>query len=384
MSEDYAADTPQWCESHALARRECGCEYGSDADVIELPRGSESSTWERVDLAELTLDGIERPKPEIGTLGGQVPLFYRGKIHAIYGESEAGKTWLAYQAILEAVRDGHGALILDFEDTAQTAAMRFLTLQATPEELSRIAFIAPSSAITDAGAREALRAAIAAVEPSIVFIDGTTEAMAIHGLNPLDNVDIANFTRRLLRPLAGLEFRPAVVTSDHVVKSTESRGRYAIGGIHKLNIIDGASYQLESVSPIRPGAIGRSKVYVTKDRSGSVREHAVTESKGRQWIGTLTIDGASLPGILEVSLEPASATEIPDPDATDPKLYRRIHELLERQPGLGVGEIKARISGRSADINRALAALEDDGSITVEHGTRGKKSHSINRDREES
>ncbi len=304
MSDAYAADTPQWCESHALARRECGCDYGSDADVIELPRGSESSTWERVDLAELTLDGIERPKPEIGTLGGQVPLFYRGKIHAIYGESEAGKTWLAYQAILEAVRDGHGALILDFEDTAQTAAMRFLTLQATPEELSRIAFIAPSSAITDAGAREALRAAIAAVEPSIVFIDGTTEAMAIHGLNPLDNVDIANFTRRLLRPLAGLESRPAVVTSDHVVKSTESRGRYAIGGIHKLNIVD----------------------------------------------------GASLPGILEVSLEPASAAKLLDPDATDPKLRKRIYELIERKPGLGTREIRDRLSGRAADINRATAS----------------------------
>ena len=56
-----------------------------------------------------------------------------------------------------------------------------------------------------------------------------------------------------------------------MVKDKESRGRYGIGGQHKLAGIDGATYTLEVTRPWGLGLDGASRVNVTKDRPGHVR-----------------------------------------------------------------------------------------------------------------
>ena len=91
--------------------------------------------------------------------------------------------------------------------------------------------------------------------PTLVILDGITEAMTLHGWKPLDNTDIALFDRKVITPLTSTG--AAEVSLDHVTKDRENRGRYAIGGVHKLNIVTGAGYTLRgnssaSVSPAAP------------------------------------------------------------------------------------------------------------------------------------
>ena len=93
--------------------------------------------------------------------------------------------------------------------------------------------------------------------------------MVLHGLNPIDNRDVAVFISKLPRLIAASG--PATVCLDHVPKAEEARGRYAIGGVHKLNAIDGAAYVLETRDPIDVNRTGRSTILVSKDRPGQLR-----------------------------------------------------------------------------------------------------------------
>ena len=78
-------------------------------------------------------------------------------------------------------------------------------------------------------------------------MDGVTEAMTLHALNPNDNVDIALFDKRVAQPLTITG--AAQVSFDHVTKDKDGRGRYAIGGVHKLTSFLARATPLRAVSP---------------------------------------------------------------------------------------------------------------------------------------
>jgi hypothetical protein len=114
----------------------------------------------------------------------------------------------------------------------------------------------------------------------LIVVAGVTQAMELEGLSPISNVDIATYHRTVLQPLCSLhldeyEVGPAVVALDHVTKDPSSRGRYALGGGHKLNIVSGASYILENREPFGIGLTGRSVLKIAKDRPGQLRQHGV-------------------------------------------------------------------------------------------------------------
>ena len=64
----------------------------------------------------------------------------------------------------------------------------------------------------------------------------------------------------------------AVVLVDHVTKSQEGRGRWAIGSERKLWGLDGAAYGFESLVPFGRGKTGLVKITVAKDRCGHIRQ----------------------------------------------------------------------------------------------------------------
>jgi hypothetical protein len=107
---------------------------------------------------------------------------------------------------------------------------------------------------------------------TLVIIDGVTEAMAAHGLNPLDNADAATFSHRLPVPFAVAG--ATVLMIDHVTKAAEGRGRYALGAQHKLAAVDGAAYTIDLLRPFGHGLRGLAKISIAKDRPGRVREHS--------------------------------------------------------------------------------------------------------------
>lgn len=244
--------------------------------------------WLPVDLTAVLEGSWEPPEPTVGRRTDGVGLFYPGKLHTISSESEAGKTWLALSAVVDEVTAGRDVLYLDFEDDEGGVTGRLLTLQISAETIrEHFHYVRPSEPIGGGVNVDDLRSTLTSKKPSLVILDGVTEAMTMHGLNPLDNKDIANFGRLLPRRVA--DFGPAVVCLDHLVKNREGQGRYALGGVHKLNGLDGAAFILENRKPFGIGLTGVTTVKIAKDRPGQLRKHGVRSKDGMFWFADLTL-----------------------------------------------------------------------------------------------
>ena len=143
-----------------------------------------------------------------------------------------------------------------------------LTLQVANDVIrERFHYLRPESPITDPVSRGDLAEILGDTHPTFSVVDGVTEGMVLHGLDPLSNKDCATFGQRL--PTAISRQGPAVVSLDHVTKSPDGRGRYAIGAVHKLNGLNGGAYLLDNRTPFGIGRKGTSTIKIAKDRPGN-------------------------------------------------------------------------------------------------------------------
>ena len=206
---------------------------------------------------------------------------------------------------------------------------------------------------------------------TLAISDGTTEAMALHNLNPLDNADIATFNSILVKPL--LTFGPAVVALDHVIKSREGRGRYALGAVHKLNAVSGAGFLLENIKPFGVGLKGRSRILITKDRPGQLRTHGKPSIGGLHTYGDLVLNSQD-DGLSELVVHPPWEDEdtqghgISDvPDDKPVELMTKVAALLTEKDALPKRQIVAGVRGAAnTKIAEALDILILDGYVTPE------------------
>lgn len=344
-----ATDPDEWLERRAAARQ---------------------AGWLPIDLASIVAGAIRRPQPTVGTGPNGGGLLYPGRRHAVVAESEAGKTWLALrQAQAEAAR-GHHVLVVDFEDDEHGFADRALAVGIPTNDLDRLHYFRPEAPL-GAQLGPIVGEMLGDWAPTLAVVDGVTDGMGLYGLDPLSNRDVADFSRRLLRPLTSTG--AALVTLDHVTKSSEGRGRYALGGVHKLNDVNGAQLLLECRTPFGRGMTGRSGVFVGKDRPGYLRAQGRRSALG-YWVGDLV--GESLPGgALQLDL-------IPPPEKAErfrpTVLMDRIREALAAAPEpLTVRGILDRVTGKDEDIRRALACLIDDREVVAEPGPRNAIHHRL-------
>jgi hypothetical protein len=237
-------------------------------------RGAVSTSWSPIDLRPLLAgehDELEEA-PSMLARGDGPALLYAGKVHSFAGEPESGKTWLALYACGDTIQHTtERVLYLDCEDSARGVIARLRALGVDDDAIAeRFDYIRPEEPLTKPG-RADLDAALGD-RPALVVLDGVTEAMVMHDLDPSNNRDVAAFMEQLPRPLA--RSGAAVVLIDHVVKAKDGRGRYAIGAQHKLAGLDGAAYSFEAIRPFGRGREGVARIEVTKDRPGFVRQIA--------------------------------------------------------------------------------------------------------------
>lgn len=321
-------------------------------------------TWRPVDLGPV-LDGtLQSPEPTVGTREDGRGLFYPGRLHVVAAEAEAGKTWFALAAVAEELTFGRSCVFLDFEDDEGGVVGRLMSMGVSGQVIrDRFAYIRPEESVEDGVNRRDLTAALGDLRPSLAILDGVTEAMSMHGLELKDNTDVASFGRMLPRWIAGLG--PAVVTLDHVVKDRENRaGGYAIGGVHKLNGLNGAMYLMENRDPFGIGLTGRSRILVRKDRPGQLRRHGVKAHDGLFWYADLVIESLR-EDFAEVTLpapaEQGNATFRPT------AIMAKISATLDGKPdGLSANAIEGAVTGRRNTIRLALELLIADGYVVVE------------------
>lgn len=336
-------------------------------------------SWTAQDLTDV-LDGTYvPPQPTVGHRDDGIGLFYPGKISSIASESEAGKTWLALLACLQELNSGRHVLYVDFEDDAGGVVGRLLALGANPRDVrNQFHYVRPEGPPGPVDLVDL--AQLLQLRPSLAVVDGVTEAMSLFGQELKDNGDVARFSRQLLRPMA--DAGAAVVTLDHVVKSTENRGRYsALGGGHKLNGLNGAMYMLENLRPFGIGTTGRSRIRIAKDRPAQLRRHALPHSSGLYWFADLVIESRD-EQYAEAHLYPPVARTDEDQAATDEQRLATLKAAVLaalRKAGapLSKAGIEDRVTGKAADKRRALAALVDDRQVLVTAGPRGAQLHTL-------
>ena len=193
---------------------------------------AESSSWSPIDLRDAVSGDYSGPQPALLRRSDGKHLIYPGKLHSFAGVPGGGKSWLVQVLSAQVLTTGSIVLYFDFEDAPESVVSR-LKILGVPDQLilDRFGYVSPSEPLPPGGA-DGLDAWIEAAD--LVVFDGVTDAMTLHGWNPLDNQQTAQFMQRLVGPLGSGAQQPAVVMVDHVTKSSDDRGRYAIGAQHKL------------------------------------------------------------------------------------------------------------------------------------------------------
>lgn len=339
----------------------------------EEKAGEGRRSW-RPRVLDNILDGSYKPpEPTVGSRDDGIGLFYPGRIHSAVGESEGGKTWFALLASLYEIKAGRNSVYIDFEDDAPGVIGRLLALGANPTDIrDHFAYIRPEEPLTENWNKLDLGQAIGDLKPTFVPVDGVTEGMSMHGMELKDNTDVAKFGRMLLRPIA--ETGAAVTTLDHVVKDKEGRGRYAIGGVHKLNGLNGAMYVLENRKAFGVGVTGVSTVRIAKDRPGQLRRHGLPHSSGMHWFADLSLKSHD-ETFAEVSL--AAPVEQTGPFRPTGLMKKVSDSLAGAREALSVRGIQDRVTGNKDAVRKALACLVDEGFVSAESGPRGAQLHKL-------
>ncbi|MCZ4510296.1 AAA family ATPase [Streptomyces sp. ActVer] len=360
----------------------------TDLDTFTAGVPSAGSDWDDVDLTSV-LSGTYKPSlPTVGARDDGIGLFYPGRVNGIQGESEAGKSWVALVSCLVEINRGNHVFYLDFEDSEEGVIGRLLLLGALPQDIAdRFHYIRPGGAPSPL-VLKALASRVREFEATLVVVDGVTEAMTMMGLELKENTDIAKFGRALLRPLA--DAGAAVVPLDHVVKSTESRGRYSLGGVHKLNGVDGVQYMLEAVRPFGINTEGRSRLRIAKDRPAQVRKHALPGGKNpMHWFADLVIRSegdeyaeAHLYPPIQRTDDPAEMTAAQEKAAKDEaeasaREAAVLQVLTEATEPLSKNAIEDLVSGNRSTTRRALTRLVHAKQVEISHGARNAVLHSL-------
>ena len=225
-----------------------------------------TSTW----IPEfINSDNIfDEPEPSILARSDGNCIFYAGKINALFGESESGKTWVALEAVRQELEKGNTVFYLDFEDSVRGIYNRLNTLGADLRHFKTFLYSNPSEPLSE-GAREVLLGKIDYFKPSLIVLDGVNAAMNVMGLDLEKNKDATSFSQEVLRPMR--LHNAAILTIDHVTKSKDNRGNYAIGAQAKRADIDGCAVAVEVEIAFGRGIDGALALKVTKDRPGFVR-----------------------------------------------------------------------------------------------------------------
>lgn len=345
--ETFTSD--QWAEARSHAN-------GSDRTGSPPGLAVEPDSWQPVDLAPIVqglLSGeIVGPRPSLMARSDGACLLYRGELHSISAEPESCKGWIVLSGVVHALDAGERALYLDFEDSPANIVSRLMLLGADPTAIvERFVLVRPE---TNGGVAAVLRSGPYA----LAVIDGVTEAMQLYGLKISDNDDIARFRKLLGRPIA-VATGAAVVEIDHVVKSREDRGRYAIGGGHKLAGV-AVAYSVQVTQRPSRTREGRVKLKIEKDRHGRVREHAAHGDV----IALVRIVPDASKGCVTVTLDPPDNVGA-DGEFRPTRYMERVSRYLEqRQAPASKNVIERDVTGRAEYVRAAVEALVAEGHVS--------------------
>lgn len=337
-------------------------------------------SWSPVDLAGY-VDGTFRPvRPTVMARSDGVCLGYPGHVHSLAGESESGKSMLVLTVVADELKSGRSVLFIDYESDPGSIVDRLRKMGTAPEQIQEhLHYLNPDTDPLNGPEDE--RTAwheLLRNRYRLAVIDGVTEAFSVSGVKSIDNDEVTTWGRTVPRTIAA-RTGAAVFVIDHVTKSSENRGRYAIGAQSKMSYLTGAAYIVEPLSPLGVGMAGKLAVRVAKDRPGQVRPHGGTwrKSDRTQAVAVAVIDSTD-PSQIIYTLE-APAREV-EPEQAQRELHddllRRVSEYVRDSPAPPTfNDVRKNVSGRDEGTREALDHLIQAGHITTSAGPRKSTLH---------
>jgi hypothetical protein len=324
------------------------------AHLTTIHNGAAPDSWQPINLA----DEPETPPtpPDLGGFG----IVYRGKRHVFSGPQESAKTLAAYAIALETLRaiPNRYISILDFEMGRRNARIRLRELGATNQELARILYVEPEQPATPDRIN-----ALVSYQPQLVIIDAAAGAYAVQGLDDNSRGDVEKFTSLYVDAF----FRAGIATIilDHVVKNSETRGKYAIGSERKTGGVD-VHLGFDTITPIKRGSTGIYKVTTHKDRDG-------WHERGRLADLHLT----SHPDTHQITWEWRQAEHsehAPDEVWMPTMLMEKLsHALQGAATSLSRNQLESSVNGSTDHKRSAIDHLSRLGYIKEDHGPRGSR-----------
>jgi hypothetical protein len=315
-------------------------------------------SWLPHDLSEVVRrcqDGtITTPEPTVGRMTNGKALLYRRATNGLAGPPGSGKTWFGMAIEAQELSRGNAVMFVDYEDSPETHLSRLFALGVTAEQiLSGLIYVHPEERLRqpdDNNLVELMRER----KPAFVVIDSVGESMAMEGIRPNDDDEVARWFQRFPSKLA--KWGAAVLVLDHVTKAAEG-GLWAIGSQRKLAGIRGVQYMLSTVEPFTREQAGLARLICAKDRHGNYQRGAAIADLRIVPFGD---------DRLSATFEPASG-EKGRPD----KLMQRIVDYLAgRSELVPVDDVVRGIGSRRADVLAALRFLDDEGTVSREKAGR--------------
>lgn len=312
--------------------------------------------WEIVDLGPVLDGSADPPRPTLLARSDGVGLVYAGRVHSIAGEPGGGKTWLALALVAQTLAAGGRALLIDYEDSPDSAVARLGALGVDPEVIrERLTYVRPHGPLLVRGdGVEATMSRLDALGADVVVIDSVGEALATEGLGPNDDDSVARWYRQVARRLTR-RGDTAVVVVDHVAKDRDTRGLFAIGSQRKLAAIDGAAYLIEVKTAPTRTADGHLVIRCAKDRHGTHQRGHVTAN------------------VDVINHGDGVAIRIAAPEAVfrPTTLMERVSRFLEELPSATTRGVLAEVQGKDKHLRAALDILATEGYVRSEEGLHG-------------
>lgn len=324
-----------------------------------IPADETHGGWHPHDLTEVLAGATSGPTPTVLAVQGAAALFYAGRTNLIFGESGAGKTWVALLAVREALAEGRGAVYVDLEDTPEGLVSRLRLLGCTDDQLARhLVYIQPEVP-WGATAQAALARIIDDRDVALVVLDSTGEAMAADGVKGNDDDDVARWFTACPKYLA--RRGPAVVIIDHIPKNDQDAPLSPIGSQRKKAAIDGAAYRIDAPKPPSKDREGLLVATTSKDRHG-------TRSKGQK-AAEVALVPSPHGGMAAGVTAPQAAPKSDDGSFRPTILMQRVSETLATYPGSSQEAVVKNTTGKASTLRVALGALVAEGYVVGEpHG----------------
>jgi AAA domain-containing protein len=114
-----------------------------------------ATTWAPIPLDDVIDGRAADPPPAHLRRDDGHALLYAGRVHALFGEPEACKGWIALHAAAECLAGGGRVLYVDFEDGVLSVVGRLMALGADREAvLERFVYVRPDEPLADVAVRE--------------------------------------------------------------------------------------------------------------------------------------------------------------------------------------------------------------------------------------